>query len=328
MEAIQRSDAETDGGSRRQAAPARLPATSRRRFLVIHNPLSGRGRHEALDIALAELAAAGGISTIVDARTYDEIHGAAWAAAQSGDFDAVVTAGGDGTIRAAASALVGGSLPLAIIPLGTGNVLAAELGLPRAPRAIVDLLRHGPEITVACGLAGDEPFLLMVSAGFDAAIVRRFHPNPHAKRLLGKLAYSAPILAELSERPPQFRVAIDGREMVCTWLVVANARHYAGRFVIAPGRSITAPGFTALAVTTTSRLGLLRVMIDIASGHPPRPDLATLIDCREVEIADARNVPLQADGDPLQAARLVVAETKAALQVIAPAGAGTVVRNA
>lgn len=293
-------------------------SAARRRFLVIHNPLAGRGRHDVLADTLAALGAEGAVSTVVSAQTYDEIRAAAADAVRGGDCDAVVAAGGDGTIRAAATVLAGGPLPLGVIPLGTGNVLATELGLPRAPRAIARMLRDGPATDLGCGRADAEPFLLMVSAGFDAAVVRRFRPSPATKRALGQLAYAWPILAELSGRPTPFEVSIDGRRTDCTWLVVANARHYAGRFVIAPDRSITDPGFTALIVTTTSRRGLLRVMLDIAAGRPPPQDLATRLPCRQAAIHDTRGVAVQLDGDLVAATSLSIGSEKIDLSIIVP----------
>ena len=65
-------------------------------------------------------------------------------AAESGSYDAIVAAGGDGTIRHAAAALIGTDMPLGIIPVGTGNVLAHEIGLARTPDAIARMLLEGP----------------------------------------------------------------------------------------------------------------------------------------------------------------------------------------
>ena len=83
----------------------------------------------------------------------------------------MVAAGGDGTIRAAASALIGSAVPLGVIALGTANVLASEVNLPRAPDPIARMLMHGPTTTMSCGSVDGEPFLLMAGAGFDASVV-------------------------------------------------------------------------------------------------------------------------------------------------------------
>lgn len=290
------------------------PEVARRRFLVVYNPRSGKSRRRLLDAVCARIASSAGVTSLVIEHSFTEIRDVVRDAAASGTFDAAVAAGGDGTIRAVAAGLDGTSLPLGVIALGTGNVLAIELALPREPAGIAEMLMRGPTITLSCGRVDGEPFLLMVSAGFDAAIVRRCRSE--AKRFLGKLAYAAPLIAQLSERPTPFRTLIDGVEHRATWLVVSNASHYAGRFVIAPDRTVTAPGFTALVVTTRSRRGLLGVMLEIAAGRRPSADLATLIPCRRVEIPDAAGVPIQVDGDAMPRPSLLITEEKSPLRLI------------
>lgn len=287
---------------------------SRRRFFVIHNPLSGRNRRQHLDAVCARIAECGGQTEIASAGDEKSIRRLATRAAASGGFDALVVAGGDGTIRAAASEVIDTAVPLGVIPLGTGNVLAAELELPHGTDDLARMLMSGPTIDVSCGTVAAEPFLLMTSAGFDASVLPRLRHR--TKRLLGKLAYAGPVLAQLAARQRTFTVHIDGAPYRCSWLVVSNVRHYAGSFVIAPDRTITAPGFTALAVTTSTRRGMLRVMAAIASGRPPPPALATVLPCRTVEIRDASGVPLQADGDPLVLSSLEIKADKRPLGVI------------
>lgn len=287
---------------------------TRRRFFVIHNPLSGRNRRQHLDAVCDRISGAGGRVEIGSAHDYASIRGQADAAVAAGRFDALVVAGGDGTIRAAATALIATKMPLGVVPLGTGNVLATELSLPHDPSALAGMLMSGPTLTVSCGSVASEPFLLMASAGFDAAILPRLQHR--TKRVLGKLAYAGPVVAQFAERQRTFVARIDGKAYTCSWLIVSNARHYAGTFVIAPDRTITAPGYTAFAVTTASRAGMLRVLLAIASGKPPPPSLAAVVPCRHVEIADARGVPIQADGDPLVLPSLVITADKRPLKVI------------
>ncbi len=287
---------------------------TRRRFFVIHNPLSGRNRREHLEAVCARIAERGGHAEIGSAHDYASIRSLAEQAVTSGRFDAIVAAGGDGTIRTAASVVIATHMPLGIVPLGTGNVLATELALPHASDALADMLLTGPTLALRCGDVASEPFLLMASAGFDAGILPRLRHR--TKRVFGKLAYLGPVLAQLAERQRKFTVRIDGASYVCSWLVVSNARHYAGNFVIAPDRSITAPGYTALAVTASDRRGLLRVMLAIASGHPPPRTLAVAMPCSRVEIDDARGVPIQADGDPMSLPSLTITDAKRPLHVI------------
>ncbi len=266
----------------------------------------------------AELAAGGAIVTLVAVETFEDIQRLSHQAAASGDVDAIVAVGGDGTIRAAASALIGTELPLGVIALGTANVLAHEVGLPRSPAVIAGMLMRGPTTTVSCGSLDGEPFLLMASAGFDAEVLRRLSPS--LKRTFGKLAYAGPILAELARRPRAFEALIDGRPRTCTWLIAANARHYAGSFVIAEGRDITQPGLDAVIVNAPTRTRLLRVLLAIASGRVRHARDVTTLACRSVEVAENPLVAFQLDGDVVSHRSLRILDHKLPLRLIVPEG--------
>ncbi len=109
-----------------------------RRILAIYNPTAGRrarGKFERFRAALTRLGA-----TVTMAETNAPLHAKSLAeTADPARFDAVAVAGGDGTINEAVNGIVHSGLPLAILPLGTANVLANELGLPRDPEALAEI---------------------------------------------------------------------------------------------------------------------------------------------------------------------------------------------
>jgi diacylglycerol kinase family enzyme len=146
---------------------------SGRRILAIYNPTSGRRARGKLDRFCASLTRLG--ATITLAETNAPLHARSLAAgADPAQFDAVVVAGGDGTINEAVNGLTGSPLPLAILPLGTANVLANELGLPRRPEALAEIAAHAAVRSILPGeiltAERNEPwrFLLMAGVGFDA----------------------------------------------------------------------------------------------------------------------------------------------------------------
>ncbi len=186
-------------------------------------------------------------------------------AAASGSCDAIIAAGGDGTIRHVAAALLDQPLPLGIIPIGTANVLAQEVGLAATPGAVVPMLLEGPIIRVACARANDEPFLLMAGAGFDARVVATL--NQRLKSRLGKAAYAGPLVGALIRDMDTLAVTIDGRRHEASWAVITNARHYGGRFVLAPRTGIQERGLEAILFKAKSRAELLAQLMSLALGR-------------------------------------------------------------
>ena len=162
------------------------------RILVIYNPVSGRRNKARLDRVLTRLCEAGAQVTVRetggpgDAETY---------AREAGNFDVVAVAGGDGTVNEALNGLgtLGGKTPrgktpaLAFIPLGTANILAHELGLPRSAWGLAETILVGERKVVRPGRANGRLFLLMVAAGFDARVVAGVDTG--TKRVLGAAAY-------------------------------------------------------------------------------------------------------------------------------------------
>ena len=251
-------------------------------------------------------------------------------AADSGSYDAIVAAGGDGTIRQAAAALIGTDMPLGIIPVGTGNVLAHEIGLARTPAAIAQhAAARGPVAKVACAQANGEPFLLMVGAGFDARVVAAL--DQRLKSRLGKAAYAGPLLGAIIRPIDTLIVTVDGRRHGATWAVIANARHYGGRFVLAPRTGILERGLEAILFKTRSRAVLFGQLMSLAAGRlEPRAahgDDVEMLACSRVSIAARRPVPVQIDGDAFGTTPVEMDAGTREVRLIVPAAATLVAAN-
>ena len=217
-------------------------------------------------------AAAG--ASVTRARPTD-VHAARHAAREAatcGRYDAVVAAGGDGTIRQVAAALLGADTPLGIVPVGTGNVLAHEIGLAPNAGAIAHMLLHGPAASVMCAHANKEPFLLMAGAGFDGRVIAAL--DHRFKSYVGKAAYAGPILGALVRPVDVLTVTIDGSRHEASWAVIANARHYGGRFVLAPHTGIRERGLQAVLFKARNRAVLIGQVLSLVMGsstNAPRP---------------------------------------------------------
>ncbi len=285
----------------------------RRRFLLIHNPIAGLdGRRLVHDVTsgLTQLGAAvtthtGGLPDLPDfLRTH------------ASGADAVIAAGGDGTIRALAAALHPYGLPLGVIPMGTGNVLAHEVGLPRSAVGLVDVLLRGPARTFAGAYANDEPFFLMAGVGFDGEVIRRL--DTPLKRRIGKAAYVSPVLRTLRQPLQPLQITIDGQKREAQWLVVANARRYGGAFVIAREAGLEREGLIAVVATSSSRIGLLRQLLSLGLGSFHRTSGVEMIPCTSVDVASAGNVASQIDGDPFTATPVAIRAGGISVSLIVP----------
>lgn len=237
-------------------------------------------------------------------------------AIDGGKFDAVVAAGGDSTIRGVAAALLGSSVPLGIIPVGTGNVLAHEIGIRRGPRTVAAYLMQGPTVPIRCGRAGEAPFLSMAGAGFDAWVLGRLDTD--FKRRVGKFAYVWPILRELFRAPEPFEVTVDGERMTATWIVASRVAHYAGPFIIARGQTLDRDCFHALVVTAATRRERAGVITAIALGRLGYRRDAVVKRCSRISIIGPAAIPTQLDGEPFRQPPFGISLSEDKLQLIVP----------
>jgi diacylglycerol kinase family enzyme len=206
--------------------PGHAHRPHRTRFVLHEHPIAGIARHMLTSNVLRELQRRGCLVTrLMMGVNLPDVDWAQLAC----ENDAVISAGGDGTLRQLASHMPAGLLPVGIIPRGTGNVLASEIGLVKSLSRVADTLMHGRTVELTGARANGTPFYLMAGIGFDAEAVRRL--DVETKRKWGKPAYARPILSALAEAPPRLHVSADGgREAEAGWVLVANARYYGGYF--------------------------------------------------------------------------------------------------
>lgn len=230
------------------------------------------------------------------------------AAASARDFDRLVVAGGDGTVNEVINGLADHRIPVAIVPLGTANVLAAELGLPAGPGAIADAIVNGAVRPIALGTVNDRRFTMMAGIGFDAQVVA--HVSLNLKRLVGKIAYVVEALRQLRHyRPTVYDVAVDGRVYRAASVIVANGRFYGGRFVCAPLARLDAPEFQVCLFARAGRWHVLRYAAALAFGYLHRLGDVAIVPASRVAVAEPSAEPVQGDGD-------VIARLPAQIEVL------------
>ena len=204
-----------------------------RRMVAIYNPTSGGG-HFRRDVPLI-IESLGVLGFDVD-RAPTERAGHATelaAAAVAAGVEVVCAIGGDGTVNEVVNGMAGSDVPLAVIPTGTVNVLAIELGIPLDPPDACRLAAAGHVIAIDLGLAGERYFALMAGAGVDAAVVSSL--NPTLKRALREAAFAIQGFAKyLTSDSPLIRIETDEECIDGYFVVLGNASNYGGNFGITP----------------------------------------------------------------------------------------------
>lgn len=150
------------------------------------------------------------------------------AAVEAGS-ELIIVCGGDGTVRSCAEGLLGTGIPLAIIPAGTGNLLARNLEIPMDFSNAFDIALSGERVAIDTGVANGETFTVMAGAGRDADIME--DTSSEAKDRLGGLAYVIEAVRHLNDEPIEAAITIDGKEVAGgSWvtILVANVSRLQG----------------------------------------------------------------------------------------------------
>jgi len=232
-------------------------------------------------------------------------------------YSAVVAAGGDGTINEVANGLLGEKTPLGVIPLGTVNLLAMEIGLHKDPEYLARCIVFGPARPIQAGIVNERVFLLMVGAGLDGRIVAGVSSS--LKNLIGKGAYAVSALREIFlNSPARLRVEVDGVEYEAAWVVVSNSSLYGGKFALAPLASLRSPGFSVSLIPGKTRGGLLRGLLAVGRDRKAARGWKQLNSVSRVVIKSAQDEPSQMDGDHFANLPLTLTQAPHSLNLIMP----------
>ena len=288
-----------------------------RRLCLIVNPVAGGHARPYLAKVIAALKGAGCETTMMVTRAPGDAERICREASSSRRYDAIAVAGGDGTVNECANGLADASLPLAIIPMGTANVLALEYGYPRAPSAIAAMIRVGKTVEIWPGRAGGRLFLAMASCGFDGRVMARVTAG--GKRMLGKAAYALGAIGEwMGGHLPRLLCRCGGSEVRASWLMVMKTGRYAGRFVIAPGAVPGRPGFQVVAFTGSDRWSLARFVVATGMGRIAKARDVRFLEGDDIVIEGAGEEPFEMDGDLVGALPVHIENAAFPLRLLVP----------
>jgi len=297
--------------------------------LLIRNPTAGRRRRGLVDAVVQHVRAAGWTVDVVDTGAVGDARRLA-EDCDAARYAVIAVAGGDGTINEVVNGLArrcDTAPPLAIVPLGTANVLAHELGVEASAATIAQTIMSGRTIPMHPGEAsGDgDPrcFSLMAGAGFDAKVVAGV--SAPMKRRLGKAAYIWRSLIETRRyRPVRYAVEIDGQRYEAASVIVARGRHYAGPYVVAPDALLSEPKLHVCLFERWGRSHTLRFGLALLMGRLPRAGGYRVVAGRDVKVSvlhdagEAGRQPVQIDGDDALTLPVSISLSSGALRLLQP----------
>ena len=272
----------------------------RKHLAVIYNPTAGQRRQERLRRTLKALESLGAeIDLHATAHPSHAREIAAYLARADFRPDAIVAAGGDGTINEVLNGMIDSGrtdIPLGIVPLGTANVLANEIRLQPTPETVARALVLAPARRIATGSANGRRFVMMAGTGLDAHVVEKV--DLRLKRRVGPLAYVVETLRQIANGYREmYDVTIDGRTYRAGGAVIANGHFYGGRFVCAPDARIETPSLDVCLFGHTGRLAALKYGAGLVAGFLRKLPSFQVIRAGSIQIDGRVGDPVQADGE-------------------------------
>lgn len=265
-------------------------------YLIV-NPASGSHAPRRITQIIDALKQAGISALVQSVRNPDEAVHCCRTIQGMCEHPLIIVAAGDGTFNAMLNGLDRMTATMAVLPLGTSNVLAAELGISSLDDGIARIVR-GRTKPLSVGLveSGGERryFTLMAGSGLDGAVTGGVEPAE--KRLLKQGAYAlAAIRAAFRWDDTLQEIIAGGQTLACHTAVVCNASRYGGNFLLSPDSDIFRPGFMVACINGNRRRTYLAIARNLFLGRPQPEDAVTWLSAREIELRGGK--PIQIDGD-------------------------------
>jgi diacylglycerol kinase family enzyme len=283
--------------------------------LIFHNRKSGASnQNDTVADLVRELGKLG-----METRVVDDIDQMVTATAQSlaaRQLRTVVAAGGDGTVSLLFNKIE--SVPIAVLPLGTANLLAKYLEIRRDPAEVALMIAEGKYINLDVGRVGNRYFLVVASCGFDAEVVHRIHAGRRGH--ITYWSYAMPVIRSIcGYRFPAMRLFADGIELApAKWAFVFNVPRYALDLGLI-GDAVGSDG--ALDLCTFQRGGFfngLYYFFAVLFGFHRRTAGTFIRRFKTLRIDAEQQVPVQLDGDPAGYLPVEIEVLPARLAVIVP----------
>jgi diacylglycerol kinase (ATP) len=232
-------------------------------------------------------------------------------------YGTIVAAGGDGTINEVVNGIGSAPVALGILPMGTVNVMAMELGIPFDLVAAWKVIRGGKVRLIDLASANGHLFVQMAGIGLDAQIVER--NSRHVKKVLGPLSYLLTATQVAAERPPRLRVISDGLPTVeGSFVLVGNGRFYGGPFSLFKEADMQDGLLDVCVFKHMNYLALMRYFRGTLFGSLTKFSDVHYFKARALRVEANRHVPFEADGELVGHAPVEFIVRKRKLRMLVP----------
>lgn len=300
-----------------------MDKNKRLKTYVVHNPVSGQTEGDTVRERIKELMAEHQIPhEIYETTGKEKLHEVVKAAIEHG-FERFIAVGGDGTISGVASGLVNTEFPLVILPAGTVNALARELGIPIGVENEADWWLSDCESRMIDVMQiGERYFLLNISVGISGEIVKETKREDINR--LGILAFIRLAMKRKDGLPQyRFQVTIDDTltYIRASELFVANSGVLLGlkSFTLDPDADLDTGRMSVCYARIRTLMDYMRIALKIIAAPTEEKDELHCTDARrEVRIHSNRPIPVQGDGDKVGTTPVTITLVPRALHVVAP----------
>lgn len=283
--------------------------------LFFHNPKAGRIplSDDKIDGITRRLREAGFDTTVQLANGYED----SGELDSLAEYDLLIVSGGDGTVHDLLPRIVRTPIPLAILPTGTANVFARDLGVPMKLEEALDVIVSGKRRKMPLGQADELFFHLMAGIGIDGYIIRQVSPS--SKKSLGVIAFWIAGIRRFWSYPlKRFGVEVKGKFHEATFAVISNSRFYGGHLKITPKADIFESSLDVCLFKSTSHLYYLKYLWGVLTGRHTQYSDVYYTKADRVKITPYPGLSCQLDGEPLSILPTNIGISEKSIEVIVP----------
>jgi YegS/Rv2252/BmrU family lipid kinase len=295
------------------------------RVAVVFNPATGGGDTSGRKRDTQQALEGAGVDVLWLETTPEDPGQGLTAKAVAEGVDLVMAQGGDGTVMACVTGLAGTDVPLAVLPGGTGNLLATNFDIPADLEGSVEVALHGDRVRLDVAAMDDDRFVVMGGIGFDAAMLR--DADPKLKEHVGAVAYVVSGFRHLRRRATRFRLRLDDRRIDRTGqgVLIGNLGRLQGGLPVMPDARPDDGLLDVAVLQTRTVLDWLALAARVLLRRRHKDPQLELFQARRVEVHCDRPQPVERDGDPLDTPRdhVVVEVVPAALTLCVPRSKGS-----